>query len=165
MSSIRQAVLIAAPEHKVFDALTHSEGLAAWWSPGAEAVPELGSTARFRFGPSYLKTMVVAALEPDALVQWRCTGGADEWIGTTISIALESGSPDALRAAHVEIGGQLEPLADVKTVALVRFAHEGWRAETLGFSECSYTWGRFLHSLKRYCETGRGTPWPEQHRA
>lgn len=144
MHSIRQAVLIAAPAQKVFDALTHSEGLAAWWTPGAEAVPEVGSTARFRFGPSYLKTMVVTALQPGALVQWHCTGGANEWIGTTISFALEAGAPAALRAAHVEIGGQ---------------------AETLGFAECSYTWGRFLHSLKRYCETGRGTPWPEQHRA
>lgn len=163
MPRIRQAVLISAPAPVVFEAVTRGAGLAAWWTPGAEAVPEVGSTARFRFGPVYEKAMLIEALEPGALVRWRCAGGAGEWIGTTISFALEEGSPDALRAAHVEIGGQAEQLAAAESVTLLRFAHEGWAAETLGFAECSYTWGRFLHSLKRYCETGRGTPWPQQH--
>ncbi len=163
MASIRQAVLIGADIGAVFAALTRREGLAAWWTPNVEAVPEVGSMARFRFGPVYEKAMLIEALEPGALVRWRCTGGAEEWIGTSISFALEAGTPDALRAAYVEIGGQAEQLADGPAVTLVRFAHEGWAAETLGFAECSYTWGRFLHSLKRLCETGRGTPWPTQH--
>ena len=33
------------------------------------------------------------------------------------------------------------------------------------YAECNYTWGQFLRSLKLLCETGKGRPYPYQHRA
>lgn len=163
MPDIRQSLLIAADARTVYDALTTRKGLRAWWTPEADAEPAIGTTARFPFGPHYTKAMDVIALEPAALVGWRCTGGAAEWIGTTITFRLTAGPWTALRAAHGEMGGQIDQQPGDRGT-LVAFAHEGWPAATPGFAECSYTWGRFLFSLKLYCETGRGTPWPDQHR-
>jgi uncharacterized protein YndB with AHSA1/START domain len=165
MKSIRQNVLIAAPADRVYKALTTQEGLAGWWTPAATVKGELNGIARFPFSfPDfdYVKEMKITALKPNAEVKWECIAGADEWIGTTISWRLEAGDKATLTAAHPELIGQLWQLkADSGT--LVIFEHNDWREYTPGFSECSFTWGQFLRSLKRLCETGKGQPWPTQY--
>jgi len=165
MKSIRQNVLIAAPAEKVYKALTTQEGLAGWWTPAATAKAELNSVARFPFNfPNfdYVKEMKITGLKPNAEVKWECIAGADEWIGTSISFRLEAGDKATLGKAHPELMGQLEQQkADNGT--LVIFEHNDWREYTPGFSECSFTWGQFLRSLKRLCETGKGQPWPTQY--
>jgi hypothetical protein len=83
-------------------------------------------------------------------------------VGTNLSFQLIPGSKVSLVQAYPEILGQTEQQkADDATLLI--FHHDNWKAYTLMFAECSYTWGQFLKSLKLYCETGKGTPWPHQH--
>ena len=163
MPDIHQAVLIGADSEKVFDALTQQQGVAGWWTPEAQIRPDLNSTARFPFGPDYFKEMIITALKPAEFVQWDCIHGADEWVGTTISFRLIPGSKASLLKSYPEIRGQIEQQSN-DIVTLLIFRHDNWKGFTLMFAECSYTWAQFLKSLKLYCETGLGMPWPDQHR-
>ena len=163
MPNIHQSVLIGVPAEKLYDAITTSQCLAAWWTPNAEARREVGSIARFPFGPEYFKEMKITELKPFELVKWSCISGDAEWIGTTLSFMLLSGDKKSLLSAHPEIKGQVEQQGNDKGTLLI-FHHDGWKDYTPMFAECSYTWGQFLRSLKLFCETGKGTPWPNQHR-
>src|ERR1700755_2310781 len=158
MPNIHQALLVGAPVEKVYNALTTQEGLAAWWTPTATARAEVGSISRFPFGPSYFKEMRINRLKPYEWVGWECIQGDAEWVGTTLSFRLISGDKEELLRSHPAIRGQIEQLSG-GSGTLVVFHHNDWREHTLMFAECSYTWGRFLRSLKLYCETGKGTPW------
>lgn len=164
MPSIYQELLVEAAAEQIFDALTTSEGLAGWWAPGATAKAERGAVACIPFGPSYFKRLRVDELADAKLVRWTCLEGADEWIDTKLSFQIEGGGAEVLSRSHEEIDGQVEQLTQAHKAALVIFRHDGWRAETPMFAECSYTWGQFLRSLKLYCETGKGRPHPNQHR-
>ncbi|WP_300601217.1 SRPBCC domain-containing protein [Niabella sp.] len=164
MPTIHQAVLIGASATTVYDAVTSKEGLSAWWTPHATADPEQGSIARFPFGDGYFKEMKITVLKPLEEVHWICIAGADEWIGTYISFMLYTGSKHTLLKAYPEIRGQAEQLEQDAPATLLIFRHTDWKKDSLMFAECSYTWGQFLRSLKLYCETGTGRPWPYQHR-
>ena len=162
MTTLYHRLLIEAPANTVYDAVTLAEGLSAWWTPNAAAQPEVGSVARFPFGPGYHKEMKITALEPGRLVQWECIMGAEEWIGTYITFKLYE-SNGQLSDSHPEMAGQAQQLRSRDAVTVVDFAHANWKGHTPMFAECNYTWGRFLRSLKLYCETGKGIPWPQQH--
>lgn len=163
MPNIHQALLIGTPVEKVFQAITTEEGLSAWWTPGTSAKAQTGSVARFPFGGSYYKEMRITELIPSELVKWNCIQGDAEWVGTTISFTLLEDDKEELIDAYPEIQGQIGQHAGNKSTLLI-FRHDGWKDYTLMFAECSYTWGRFLRSLKLLCETGKGRPWPSQHR-
>lgn len=162
MKSIYQALIIQTSTEEVYSAITTQDGLAGWWTPAVTAKPELNSVARFGFGPDYFKEMRITGLTPSSRLSWTCLAGAGEWIGTTISFELEHGDKNTLLQSHPELADQIQQLsADAGTVVILR--HDGWKEQTPMFAECSYTWGRFLRSLKLFCETGKGTPWPKQH--
>ena len=163
MSNIILALLIEAPKEKVYAAITSEEGLSNWWTPETMAKAEVDSIARFPFGGGYVKEMRITELKPYESVKWTCIKGADEWIGTSVSFALESSDRESFLRSHPEMLGQLEQQHGDSSTLLI-FRHDAWENESLMFAECSYTWARFLRSLKLFCETGKGTPWPHQHR-
>ena len=39
---------------------------------------------------------------------------------------------------------------------LVRFEHAGWKNANDFFAGCTFTWGRYMESLRQYCQTGKG---------
>ena len=163
MPDIRHQLIIRSAARKIYDAITSRDGLMAWWTPDAKARPELNSIARFGFGPAYFKEMKIMELRANERVVWKCISGADEWIGTAISFELHQGSKPDLLNTHPELTDQLQQgLTDYGT--LLVFRQEDWKEYTPMYAECNYTWGRFLRSLKLLCETGKGTPWPDQHR-
>jgi len=164
MKNIRHELFIKAPVEKVYEAITTREGLAAWWTPEATAEAVVDSIARFPFGPAYFKEMKIVALTPHKLVRWLCIKGADEWVGTTLSFELLPYNKEPPEQAHPEIAGQVEQQQDIDQATILVFQHDGWKEYTPMFAECNYTWGQFLRSLKLYCQTGKGLPWPEQHR-
>jgi uncharacterized protein YndB with AHSA1/START domain len=164
MPNIRQRLLIASEPQSVYAALTTQAGLSSWWTPDVKATPQEESTARFGFKPPYVKEMKIVDLEAGRRVEWRCVEGVDEWKGTTLSFELEGGDKESLLRAHPEMGDQASQLAGAKTTTLLTFGHDNWREYTPMFAECSFTWGQFLRSLKLLCETGKGRPWPSQHR-
>lgn len=164
MPNIRHELLIGAPAEEVYNAIAGQQGLSAWWTPNAKARAERNSVARFAFGPDYFKEMRIAELKPFELVKWVCIAGAREWVGTAISFELRPGHAQALLDSHSEILGQVQQQKAGDAATLLIFCHDGWKEYTPMFAECNYTWGRFLRSLKLLCETGKGTPWPNQHR-
>jgi uncharacterized protein YndB with AHSA1/START domain len=163
MPNILLAVLIEAPKEKVYAAITSQEGLAEWWTPATQAKAQANTVARFPFGEGYVKEMSITELKPYDLVKWECIKGADEWVGTNISFELEARDKEHFLVTHPELLGQIEQQEGDASTLLI-FRHENWKKESLMFAECSYTWGRFLRSLKLLCEMGKGMPWPQQHR-
>ena len=163
MPNIRHQLIIEASPEKIYNAITTPEGLSAWWTPDAKAKPEVDSIARFPFGPDYFKEMKIAELKPFGWVKWHCIQGAAEWIGTTLSFKLEPGDQETLLREHSEMEGQIQQQSKKEGTLLI-FHHDDWKEYTPMFAECSYTWGQFLRSLKLLCETGKGRPWPIQHR-
>jgi len=136
------------------------------YQPGGRlttAKPELDSVARFPFGPEYFKEMKITELKPCAQVKWICITGADEWIGSTISFKLRPGDKETLSNSNPEIKGQIQQQRSDNGTLLI-FHHDDWKEYTPMFAECNYTWGQFLRSLKLWCETGKGRPWPNQLR-
>jgi uncharacterized protein YndB with AHSA1/START domain len=164
MPNIHQALLIEAPDEKIYHALTTEEGLSAWWTPGAKATPETSTIARFPFGTEYFKEMKVTELKPFTHVRWLCISGTAEWIGTSLSFDLVSFDKRTFSDRHPELSGQLQQLRHGEKGTVVIFHHDNWRDETPMFAECNYTWAQFLRSLKLFCETGKGRPFPDQHR-
>lgn len=163
MADIRHTLLIGAPPALIYEALTTSRGLSSWWTPGAHAVPESGTVATFPFENGYVKHMEIKELKPDEFVNWQCVRGDREWISTSITFTLVERNNLALLTKHPEISGQVKQSQSVNNT-VVQFQHNGWEAYTPSFAECSYTWAIFLRSLKLYCETGAGKPFPGQHR-
>ncbi len=136
---IHHRLLIEKPAEIVYDALVTQKGLAGWWTPDTTAKPVTGSIAKFAFGPDYYKEIKVEALQPYSLVKWRCLKAFEEWIGTTMTF-------------------ELHPHAKGTTLI---FHHEGWKAYSNEFASCSYDWALFFRSLKFFCETGKGFPYPD----
>jgi uncharacterized protein YndB with AHSA1/START domain len=139
LKSICHRLLIGAPAETVYEALSTQKGLAGWWTPDTSAKPEVGSTASFAFGPDLLTEMKIEELRPYSKVKWLCLKAREEWIGTTLHFELEPHAKGTILFFH----------------------HDGWKACTPEFASCSYVWALFFRSLKFFCETGKGFPYPE----
>jgi uncharacterized protein YndB with AHSA1/START domain len=144
MPDIRHRVVIDSPPAPVYQALATPEGVSDWWTRGGvQGSTEVGGTLEFRFGsPDPAAVMTITDLEPPEHVGWRCIGGAEDWIGTTVDFTLASRD-----------GG-----------TAVLFAHDDWREASEFMSHCSARWAYFLLSLKQLIETGAGTPFPDDTR-
>ncbi len=144
MPEIRHRVAVTAPLDQAFEAIASPEGISQWWTrSGVEGESKVGSQLSFFFGqPDPAAVVEVTRLEPTGQVGWRCVGGADEWVGTTLDFELK------------EAGGE----------TAVLFTHAGWRSPSEFMAHCSARWAYFLLSLKSYLETGKGTPFPDDAR-
>ena len=89
MTDMLHKIIIKAAPQKVYDALTTKEGLSAWWTPMTEAAPQVGSRATFRFGDGSLgPDMQVVDLQRGRYVEWRCTDGIPDWVGTRLTFDI-----------------------------------------------------------------------------
>jgi uncharacterized protein YndB with AHSA1/START domain len=164
MPNIHHQLIIESTPEKVYDAVTTEEGLSAWWTPNTKAKAELNCILRFPFGDDYFKEMKLVELKPLELVKWNCLTGDPEWVGTNVSFKLVSGNKNSLLSLHPEMRGQTEQVQLMNHgVTLLIFHQNDWAEYSPMFAECNYTWAQFLRSLKLFCETGKGNPWPNQH--
>jgi len=135
MTAIKHLFHIAVPQEQVYNAISTIEGLKSWWTTQTTGESTPGGTIAFRFngfGPDF---KVTGQTENNS-VSWECVAGFDDWIGTTITIRLDQN--------------------EGKT--RVRFEHGGWAEATDNYAACSFSWGRYLESLRQYCQTGAGVP-------
>jgi uncharacterized protein YndB with AHSA1/START domain len=141
MPEIMHLIKIRAPQEKVFQAVSTAEGIRDWWTRDAALDSKVGGAGEFGFyGHRMVIKVKVAELTPPKHVAWHSvssTGGSFD--GTTISFDLKSE------------GG----------VTSVLFAHRGFKASGENIASATTRWGFYLLSLKRYIETGKGTPNPE----
>jgi len=137
--AIRHRVGIAAPQARVFEALTTTEGLSRWWKPTVDGDPKVGGTLRIYFGgPEPGVSMEVADLRSPDHVGWHCVQGPEEWVGTNLSFDLKR--------------------SDDETVLL--FTHT-WREPVEFMHHCSTKWAQYLLGLKSWLEGGEAIPYPE----
>ena len=78
--------------------------------------------------------MQVMDLRPNELVVWKCIDKSGDWSGTTFTFRLDAN--------------------EGKT--RVRFEQAGWKETNDFYAACSFTWGRYLESLRRLCQSGKG---------
>jgi uncharacterized protein YndB with AHSA1/START domain len=121
----------------VYEALTTTEGLSAWWTEDTVGDPD--DVLKFRFGSAGGFDMKVVDRQLNTRVVWEVVDGPAEWIGTTVSFDLTQD----------------------EEWAIVRFTHAGWREPVEFMNHCSTKWAIFLMSLKSLVETGRGAPHPD----
>ena len=141
MADITHNLLIHSPITKVYNAIATEEGVRNWWTVQTDIVSKIGGNAEFRFGPKYYIKMEITELVPDQKIAWICRQGDVQWVGTEFyyDLSEENGS------------------------TLLRFGHVNWEEQTEFFGHCNFQWGRYLLSLKNYCETGHGEPFiPEE---
>lgn len=134
MAAIKHLFHIDAPREKVYQALTTLDGLSNWWTVQTSGETKLGGIIEFGFGSQMTTTMKVIALIPGELVRWECVGGFNDWLKTIVSFQLSEN--------------------EGKT--LVRFTHDKWKKTNDFYAACSFSWGRYLESLRQLCQTGTG---------
>lgn len=134
MYSIKHLFHIAAPMEKVFEALSTIQGLASWWTVATTGDTELSKTIHFRFGEHGRVDMQVRSSARPDLIRWECIGGTTEWMGHLFSFHLDSN--------------------DGKT--RVQFEQAGWKEQNEYYASCNFSWGRYMESLRQYCQTGNG---------
>jgi uncharacterized protein YndB with AHSA1/START domain len=138
MSDILHRVGVKASPADVFAALTTIDGLAGWWTEDTTGDPD--GVIQFRFAAAGGEGFDMKVLEtkPGELVRWEVVDGPPEWIGTHIRFDLSR----------------------TDEWAIVLFKHEGWKEPVEFMHHCSTKWASFLLSLKKYVETGKGDPSP-----
>jgi uncharacterized protein YndB with AHSA1/START domain len=143
MSDIRHRVGIAAPPERVRWALSTLEGLAGFWSEDVEGDPAPGGTLRYYFGnPEPRVTVEVLDTADPFLIEWRCVGGPDEWVETTLTF-------------------QIEALEGETAVSLTQ---AGWREPVAFMYHCSTKWAYFMLGLKHWLEGADPVAWPHDEK-
>jgi len=140
MPAINHLLFIDTLPHKVYKAITTQKGLSSWWTAKTKADAIVGSVAEFWFSTKYHDKMYIVNLDKNKYVEWECIDGDKEWIGTRIQFII---------TPHNN-GTQLH------------FRHYEWKNESEFFASCNFHWGRYMMSLKDYCETGKGNPFKEE---
>ena len=135
MAAIKHLFHIDAPKHKVYEAISTIEGLRNWWTVQTTGDADPGGVIAFRFGQVGMDFKVTSVKE-DQEVHWECVAGFDDWIGTTITFKLD------------ENEGKTR----------VRFTHDNWKEASDNYAACSFSWGRYMDSIRQLCQTGEGAP-------
>lgn len=145
MSHYRQSLVLEADTAAVYAALTTPQGLRGWWTHDCDVAAAAGGIHRFRFGPNR-KAMRIERLDPEREVRWTCVDAhiaaaaitrRDEWIGTELVFRL---AQDGERRSRLD------------------FEHVGLVPDFECYGICSDGWRHYLGSLRRFVETGHGTP-------
>ena len=132
--AIKQLFHINASKEHVFEAISTIEGLSNWWTVQTEGDASLGGTIQFDFGDFKGPLMEVILLQPNEKIVWKCVGSAHGWLENTFEFQLD------------ENEGKTR----------VRFSHLGWEEQGDFYAICNFSWGRYMESLRQYCQTGKG---------
>jgi uncharacterized protein YndB with AHSA1/START domain len=150
MQHYNAELLVQAPARRLYQALTTQQGIASWWTQDCAIGGHVGASSTFHFGDTW-KIMRIAKLASDAEVHWTCIDShiaapglkrQDEWIGTSIVF-------------------RLAPRGQNHENTLLQFEHIGLTPQIECYAICTSGWHQFLGSLKKYVETGKGTPYAE----
>ena len=138
MHDIMHLVRIHAPPERVYQAITTADGLQQWWTRDAAIEAKVGAAGEFGFyGRRFVAKVTVEALDPAARVRWQVVNAA--WPAPDIAFDLKAAAKDT---------------------TLV-FAHRGFPRADDAYASATTRWGLYLLSLKRYLETGKGMPNPD----
>jgi|SRR5437868_9380523 len=133
MYSIKHLFHINASKEKVFEAISTINGISNWWTTKTTRETSAGGAFQTRFGEGDGPQMKVVEIIPNEKVTWECTS-PEGWKGHIFTFALDQN--------------------DGKT--RVRFSQDGWTEQGDFYASCSFSWARYMESLRQLCQTGNG---------
>ena len=133
--AIKHLFHIDAPRSDVFNAISTIDGLQNWWTRATSGDAKDNGVIQFRFG-DVGPDMKVTASSNNNSINWECVASPHGWVGHKLGFQLD----------------------DNEGKTRVRFSHDGWTEQDDFYAICSFTWGRFMESLRQYCQTGKGGP-------
>jgi uncharacterized protein YndB with AHSA1/START domain len=140
MQDIMHLIKIHAPSERVYEAITTADGIRQWWTRDVAIEPKVGAAGEFGFnGKRFVAKVTVEELNPVTRVRWKVANSA--WQGNDIEFDLKTDGNDTT----------------------LIFAHRGFPRADEGFASATTRWGFYLLSLKRYLQTGKGTPNPDDN--
>jgi uncharacterized protein YndB with AHSA1/START domain len=135
---IMHLIKVHSHPERVFEAVTTADGIRQWWTRDAAIEPKPGAIGEFGFyDRRFVAKVTVEELTPFTRVRWKVINSA--WGGSDIEFNLK---------------------ADGSDTALL-FAHRGFLRSDEAWASATTCWGFYLLSLKRYLQTGKGTPNPD----
>jgi len=134
MTSIKHLFRINASRAKVFEAISTLKGISGWWTIGTSGDATLGGFMKFQFGDMVGPEMKVIEIISNEKITWECVASPFGWVGNTFTFFLDEN--------------------DGKT--RVRFSQDGWTEQGDFYAACSFSWGRYMESLRQLCQTGKG---------
>lgn len=134
LHSIKQLFHIDAKRNDVFKSISTIEGLMKWWTTETRGRSSPGEVIHFRFGKAGGPDMKVIDFKPGESIEWDCVASPHGWTGHTFTFELDDN--------------------DGKT--RVRFTHDGWAENDDFYAICTFSWARYMESLRQLCQTGKG---------
>lgn len=133
MPDIMHLVKLKASPAAVYEALTTSEGVRAWWTSDADLEEKVGGFGVFRFyGGGKVTRVRIDELDVPNRVRWTVVDSfRREWIGTTISFDLKP----------ADDGAQL------------LFAQRGFPEADENYAICTTGWGIYFDRLQQDMST------------
>ena len=139
MSDILYELSVAVPPEKVYAAVVEADRIQAWWATEAFMLPPMGKMIEVRFqGENQGHRFELVSRKSDLKVEWIIVDSLQEWLGTRMTWDLTP-TPKGTK---------------------VLFGHRDWTSADGLLAYCTYHWGIYLDSLKKYLETGKGNPFP-----
>ncbi len=133
MPDIEHEISIKAYPDQVFEALTTTDGVRGWWTRDAQLGKQTGE---FGFQNRSVVTKIkVVKLVQDKHVGWQVTA---------------SNAPAGWNNSVITF--------DLSGETHIKFAHRRLGDDGEDFTRVSDGWKFYLESLKKYLETGAGTP-------
>ena len=111
-------------------------GYKSWWVEKVSGGTKIGEEILFSFGDNKDLIFKVEAINPLKNINFKCIKGHPEWEETHLKFSLS------------ENEGKI----------CVNFKHTGWKSNTNFMANCNFSWGRYLVSLRDFCEKGIGSP-------
>ena len=132
--SIKYLFHINAKRSDVFKAISTIDGLSKWWTVQTSGSADRGGIIQFRFAESGGPDMKVKEVKTGESMAWECVASPHGWVGNTFTIKLD----------------------DNEGKTRVRFSHDGWNEQDDFYAICSFSWGRYMESLRQLCQSGKG---------
>ena len=133
MLPIKLLLHIHNPPEAVFEALSSVEHLKQWYTTDIEGKTGLNDTLTFKFGEMGY-TVQITQLVPGKVVEWTA------------------------KEADIPISGHVFrfELEAVEAKTKIRFAHEGFETQDDMHANLTFSWAKYLESLRQHCQKGAG---------
>lgn len=137
MFDITHVCHVQAGPEQVFKAISAIDDIKAWWTPETEGNAELNGELIFKFGGQYRNKMRVTEYDKDKILEWTVMESVPEWEGTKIRFELDKNE------------GRTR----------IKFSHTGYKKQDDFFAQCSFSWAKYMMSIRNLIETGQGNPY------
>jgi uncharacterized protein YndB with AHSA1/START domain len=130
--TLRHAIKINAPRHRVFTALADTAEMAAWHIGGVDGAVAVGETFKLNPTPGLVFGWRTVEIIPDESLRQECVEGPGNSAGKTLTFTLSDND---------------------EGTTLVQLSDGQWLADDPGLPFCNTRWAEVLLRLKHYAET------------